>query len=80
MSIKTIAQIGAILLILAVAIGLGWKLVQRTNNESQRADEIQNFNYVFEPHFGIAGCARYIAPERMIAKKEVANVTANSTK
>ena len=61
MNIKLIVFIGAILLIIAVAAGVGFKLVQ--TSESQRGQVINNFT--FEPHQTF-GCARYIAPEKML--------------
>jgi hypothetical protein len=81
MNFKIIGYIAAILLILAVSVGIGWKLIQKS--ESQKAHEIVNYNYDFHPLFGIAGCARYMAPEKMLTDarpKANADKNINSTK
>ena len=61
MNLKVITFIGAILLIIAVAAGVGFKLTQ--TSESQKGKVINNFT--FEPHQTF-GCAKYIAPEKML--------------
>mgnify|MGYP001209217160 CR=1 FL=1 len=51
MNIKMIAMIGAILLIIAVAGGVGWKLTQKAEGYKATGDQ---FNMRAEPRFGCA--------------------------
>lgn len=57
---------------LAITGAVGWKIIQRSDNESQKADKI--VNYSFEPHFGAlsGGCANY---KIMAERSKNANVT-----
>jgi hypothetical protein len=56
---KIILIIGAVLLFLALSVGVGVKLTQKT--EGYKAQDDQTF-YSFEPHFFIGGCATYRVP------------------
>jgi len=70
---KIIGYIGAILLILALTVGVGVKMTQKA--EGYKANE-QNF-YTFEPHFFAGGCARYEAfrkPDAKVEKESVKKV------
>ncbi len=72
MQLKTVAIIGAILLILALSVGVGFKMIQ--TSESQKAELIDN--KTFEPHFFIGGCASYRV---MMAQREAKTKPAKKT-
>jgi hypothetical protein len=63
MNLKLVATIGAIILILALSVGVGVKMMQKS--EGYKA-ESQTF-YTFEPHI-MFGCSRYDAFRRIEAK------------
>jgi hypothetical protein len=68
---KIIGIVGAILMILALTVGIGVKMTQKA--EGYKANNDQNF-YSFEPHFFVGGCARYDTfrkPDKVEKKVEV---------
>lgn len=51
MNLKMIGMIGAVVLIVAVAGGIGWKLVQKAEGYKSSGDQ---YNMKVEPRFGCA--------------------------
>lgn len=75
---KIVGYIGAILLILAITVGVGIKMTQKAEGYKANGDQ---YFYSFEPHW--VGCARYdafrIPSEVKIVNQPVSNTTSNST-
>lgn len=67
MNWKIFGIIAIILLLATLGYAVYVKIV--APSESQKAKEITNINYTFEPHFGLlGGCARYNAPSPEVKK------------
>ena len=67
MNLRTIGIICAVILVLALSVGLGFKIMQKT--EGYKADT-QEF-YSFEPHFFVGGCASYRVMQAESQKRKV---------
>lgn len=67
MNWRTIGIICGVILLLAISVGITWKMIQKS--ESYKADQ-QEF-YTCEPHFFIGGCASYRVMQDTAAKKKV---------
>jgi len=75
MNLKLVAMIGAIILIVAVAGGVGWKLTQKSEGYKATGDQ---YNARVEPRFGCATVKVYFYGEK--DDKLVSNPVINDSK
>ena len=70
MNIKLIGTILGVIALLVLLGAVGWKIVQKT--ESQKAGQINNFNYEYRsPLIGVGGCMRIPSPEIPARKNDI---------